>query len=38
VAKGPAPLALRWHKITGGGNTFVVDEDATVPPGTKVKT
>jgi Rieske Fe-S protein len=37
VTKGPAPRALPWVKLSGGGGTFVVDEEATVPPGTKVK-
>lgn len=37
VTKGPAPTALPWHKVTGSGSDFVVDEDVTVPPGTKVK-
>ena len=37
VTKGPAPTALPWRKVTGSGSDFVVDEDTTVPPGTKVK-
>lgn len=36
VVKGPAPKALPWRKVTGSGGTYIVDEDATVPPGTKV--
>jgi cytochrome b6-f complex iron-sulfur subunit len=36
VTKGPAPQALPWHKVTGAAGTYVVDEDVTVPPGTKV--
>lgn len=37
VAKGPAPKALPWHKVSTSGGLLVVDEGATVPPGTKVK-
>jgi Rieske Fe-S protein len=36
VTKGPAPLALPWKKVSGGGGTYLVDEDVNVPPGTKV--
>lgn len=36
VLKGPAPAALPWRKVTGSGSEFVVDEEATVPAGTKV--
>jgi Rieske Fe-S protein len=36
VIKGPAPRALPWRKISGAGGIYMVDEDATVPPGTKV--
>ena len=36
VIKGPAPTALTWHKVTVSGDTCVVDEEAAVPPGTKV--
>jgi cytochrome b6-f complex iron-sulfur subunit len=36
VTKGPAPQALPWFKVTGSGNTYVVDEGETVPSGTKV--
>jgi len=37
VVKGPAPRALPWFQVVdGGGGTFLVDEDAVVPPGTKV--
>jgi cytochrome b6-f complex iron-sulfur subunit len=36
VVKGPAPTALAWHKVTMSGDTCVVDEEATVPPGTRV--
>ncbi|MHB0955161.1 MAG: QcrA and Rieske domain-containing protein [Pirellulaceae bacterium] len=35
VTKGPAPLPLPWHKVTRSGDSYVVDEDTTVPPGTK---
>jgi cytochrome b6-f complex iron-sulfur subunit len=37
VTKGPAPQALAWRKVTGSGSTWVIDEDSTVPRGTKVK-
>jgi nitrite reductase/ring-hydroxylating ferredoxin subunit len=37
VVKGPAPAALPWRKVTGSGGTYTVDEDATVPVGTKVQ-
>jgi Rieske Fe-S protein len=36
VTKGPAPRALPWVKVIGGGGQWIVDEGATVPPGTKV--
>jgi len=36
VVKGPAPRALPWVKVSGSGGTYVVDEDARVPPGTTV--
>jgi cytochrome b6-f complex iron-sulfur subunit len=35
VTKGPAPRALPWHKVTGSDGTYIVDEETTVPPGTK---
>lgn len=37
VARGPAPQALAWYKLSGSGGTYVVDEAETVPTGTKVK-
>ncbi len=37
VAKGPAPKALPWCKVTQSGGDFIVDEDVAVPAGTKVK-
>jgi len=37
VTKGPAPTALPWRKVTHSGGSYVVDEDETVPVGTKVK-
>jgi nitrite reductase/ring-hydroxylating ferredoxin subunit len=38
VLKGPAPKPLKWLAVTAlGGGTYVVDEDAGVAPGTKVK-
>jgi nitrite reductase/ring-hydroxylating ferredoxin subunit len=36
VVKGPAPKALSWLKVTNASGQWVVDEGATVPPGTKV--
>jgi cytochrome b6-f complex iron-sulfur subunit len=37
VRKGPAPRPLPWRKVSGGGGAYVVDEETTVPAGTKVK-
>lgn len=38
VVRGPAPKPLAWLAVTSlGGGSYVVDEDAAVPPGTKVK-
>jgi cytochrome b6-f complex iron-sulfur subunit len=37
VVKGPAPQPLRWCKVAAAGSSFVVDEDAKVALGTKVK-
>ena len=37
VVKGPAPKALPWHKVSGSGGNYIVDEDVTVPGGAKVK-
>jgi len=37
VAKGPAPRALPWVKVSGSAGNYVVDEDVVVPAGTKVK-
>ena len=36
VVKGPAPRALPWVKVSGSAGTYTVDEEAVVPPGTKV--
>lgn len=36
VIKGPAPKPLPWLKVARAGGQWVVDEGATVPPGTKV--
>ncbi len=36
VIKGPAPKALPWLKVTASGGGFLVDEGATVAPGTRV--
>jgi Rieske Fe-S protein len=37
VTRGPAPSALPWYKLSGSEGTYIVDEGATVPSGTKVK-
>lgn len=37
VARGPAPKALAWLKVSNKGDAWVVDEDAKVPAGTKEK-
>ena len=37
VTKGPAPKALPWRKVAVAGGGIIIDEDVTVPPGTKVK-
>jgi cytochrome b6-f complex iron-sulfur subunit len=37
VTKGPAPKALPWRKVTVSGGACVVDEENSVPAGTKVK-
>lgn len=36
VTRGPAPTALPWLEVRMAGDVLVVDEGATVPPGTKV--
>jgi Rieske Fe-S protein len=36
VVKGPAPTPLPWRKVAQSGGLCVVDEEATVPAGTKV--
>ncbi|MFW6124960.1 MAG: ubiquinol-cytochrome c reductase iron-sulfur subunit [Pirellulales bacterium] len=36
VTKGPAPQALPWLKVAAKGGRIVIDEDETVPAGTKV--
>jgi cytochrome b6-f complex iron-sulfur subunit len=36
VKKGPAPKALPWLKVESQGSEYVVDEETTVPTGTKV--
>ena len=35
VTKGPAPKALPWVGVTMASNGITVDEDTTVPKGTK---
>ena len=38
VTKGPAPQPLAWRKVSSaGGGAFMIDEDAAVALGTKVK-
>ncbi len=37
VAKGPAPRPLPWRQVTSGSKGYVVDEDASVPVGTRAK-
>lgn len=37
VVKGPAPKPLPWRKVNGAAGTYVIDEESTVPVGTKVK-
>ena len=37
VSKGPAPAPLPWRKVALDGASCVVDEDVTVPAGTKAK-
>jgi nitrite reductase/ring-hydroxylating ferredoxin subunit len=36
VVKGPAPAPLPWRRVSASGGQWLVDEDASVPPGTKV--
>lgn len=36
VVKGPAPKPLPWLKVTNNGGTLAIDEEKTVPTGTKV--
>jgi cytochrome b6-f complex iron-sulfur subunit len=36
VTKGPAPRPLSWLAVSTSGDTFIVDEETTVPAGTKV--
>jgi Rieske Fe-S protein len=35
VTRGPAPRALPWLKVSAKGNVLTIDEEATVPSGTK---
>jgi Rieske Fe-S protein len=35
VTKGPAPQPLPWFKVTRVGGDYFVDENETVPAGTK---
>jgi len=37
VVKGPAPQPLPWLKVSASGDTVTIDEGATAPHGTKVK-
>jgi len=36
VVKGPAPTALPWVEVTGGGGQYVVNEDRRVQAGTRL--
>jgi cytochrome b6-f complex iron-sulfur subunit len=36
VSRGPAPQPLPWLKVSVSGGVLTVDEDTTVPTGTKV--
>lgn len=36
VVKGPAPKPLPWLKVTNNGGIVSIDEEKTVPTGTKV--
>ena len=36
VVKGPAPTPLAWLAVSRDGDTLIVDEATTVPPGTRV--
>jgi Rieske Fe-S protein len=37
VTKGPAPAPLKWRKVSVAGNSVTVDEESSVPAGTKVQ-
>ena len=37
VTRGPALEPLAWYSVTGRAGTYVVNEDSSVPPGTKAK-
>jgi cytochrome b6-f complex iron-sulfur subunit len=37
VAKGPAPRALPWYKVTAKDNDWIVDEGTVVSTGSKVR-
>jgi Rieske Fe-S protein len=37
VAKGPAPQALAWLKVSAAGDKVMIDRGGTVPAGTKVR-
>jgi cytochrome b6-f complex iron-sulfur subunit len=36
VTSGPAPSGLSWLLVSNGDDTVIVDEETTVPAGTKV--
>jgi len=36
VTRGPAPRALSWLSVSMSGDRVIVDEETTVPAGTKV--
>lgn len=35
VTRGPAPRPLPWRKVVQAGADYIVDEDVTVPAGTR---
>lgn len=37
VTGGPAPAPLPWRQVTVNGNAVIVDEETSVPAGTKVQ-
>jgi Rieske Fe-S protein len=37
VVKGPAPAPLPWLTVSDAGGSLIVDEGATVKPGTRIR-